>query len=29
LNGKAYDIEWAEGVTNERAASTIVAQVCR
>jgi hypothetical protein len=26
---KGYDIEWAEGVTNERPADKVVAQVCR
>lgn len=29
VKGKSYDIEWAEGVTNERPASTIIAQVCK
>jgi hypothetical protein len=25
----SYDIEWAEGVTNERPADKVIAQVCR
>ena len=29
LRGKSYDIEWAEGVTNERPADKVIAQVCR
>lgn len=29
VKDKSYDIEWAEGVTNERPAGKIMAQVCR
>ena len=29
VKGKSYVIEWAEGITNERASDSVIAQVCR
>ena len=29
VKANSYDIEWAEGITNERSAEKVIAQVCR